>query len=247
MTLSADEAIQLAASVAEPLGSAGAAFYFHQDTLAKGKEYGLGGMKFYFLGRGGVLGDVDSSVVASAFGYFHRDSAAKLWNDASEVLAPREAGRIYHECCADIGRKLLAQAEGLAGFIDAAETIVADTNPAGLTLYAGIAAEPLVDDEPGRALQLAAVLRELRGSAHLLALVATGIEPEVAHASKRPDMVGAFGWDPAPDISGLDPVARQEAEDLTDRIVAAGMVGLTPEQASALKAGADVIAAATAT
>ena len=246
MTLSSDQATALAASVAEPLGSAGAAHYFHPDTLAKGKELGLGGMQFYMLGRGGVLGDVEPAVVTSAFGYFHISSVTKLWNAGREKLAPREAGRLYHDCCAERGRTALAEVEGLDAFCDAAEAVIAGTNPAGLALYAGLAAEPLADDVPGRALQLAAVLRELRGSAHLLALVATGIAPEVAHAVKRPEMVGPFGWDPGPDLSTFNEDLRRQAEDLTDRIVGAGLVGLSQAQADALVAGAAAIAAAVA-
>ncbi|MEZ5230551.1 MAG: hypothetical protein R2710_28945 [Acidimicrobiales bacterium] len=53
-------------ATAGPTGNVGAAFYFHPDTLAKGKELGLDGMRFYILGRGGVLGDAESDVVASA-------------------------------------------------------------------------------------------------------------------------------------------------------------------------------------
>lgn len=246
MTLSADQATQVAAAIAQPIASAGAAFYFHPDTLAKGKELGLGGMQFYMLGRGGVLGDVEPAVVTSAFGYFHINSVTKLWEAGKEKLGPREAGRLYHECCAAIGRAKLADVPGLDGFCEAAEVVIANTNPAGLALFAGLAAEPLVDDLPGRALQLSAVLRELRGSAHLLALVACGIAPEVAHAVKRPEMVGPFGWDPAPDLSTFDEGARQDAEDLTDRIVGNGIRALSEAQAEALKAGAAAIADAVA-
>ena len=41
------------------IGPIGAAFYFHPDTVARGKEAGLDGFRFYILGRGGVLGDVE--------------------------------------------------------------------------------------------------------------------------------------------------------------------------------------------
>ena len=246
MTLSLSQATELAADVAEPLGASGAAFYFHRDTLAKGKEFGLDGMRFYLLGRGSVLGDTHSDAVASAFGYFNRATVAKLWNSAKEKLAPTEAAGIYHQCCAEVGRQKLAGVEGLEAFCDAAEAVIAGTDVASLALFAGIAAQPRVDDAPGKALQLAATLRELRGSAHLNALVASGISPAVAHCVKRPDMVGAFGWDPAPDTSDFDVAARAEAEALTNRIVAAGMITLSDAQAGALRAGAAAIAAALA-
>ena len=162
----------LIAATSPILGQAGAAFYFHPDTLARGKELGLDGFRFYMLGRGGVLGDVESDVVASAFGYFHRNVVARIWNSAKERFPPREAARAYQECGANLGRSVLANVEGLGPFCEAAEAIIAATNPAGLSLYAGIAAEPRVDDLPGRAMQLAAVLRELRGGVHLVAVLA---------------------------------------------------------------------------
>ncbi len=219
------------------LGGAGAAFYFHPDILARGKELGLDGFRFYMLGRGGVLGDVESDVVASAFGYFNRGLVAKIWTTAKERYNPREAAREYMECCANLGRSALADVEGLSGFCEAAEAIIGATNLAGLSLYAGIAADPRASDLPGRALQLAAVLRELRGSAHLLAVVASGVAPEVAHAIKRPNDVATFGWDPAPDITDADRANLDAAEALTDRLIIGAYESLNDGAKAALLAG----------
>ena len=65
-----------------------AVFYFAPSTVAVGKEHGLDGFRFYFLGRGGVLGDVESQVVASAFGYFEPGLGDKMWD-----VGQREDGR----------------------------------------------------------------------------------------------------------------------------------------------------------
>ena len=47
----------------------------HPDTLTPGKAAGYpGGFAYYVVGRGGVLGDVDASVVVSAFAFFLRFS-----------------------------------------------------------------------------------------------------------------------------------------------------------------------------
>lgn len=226
------------------IGKAGAAFYFHPDTLARGKALGLDGFRFYMLGRGGVLGDVESDVVASAFGYFNRNLVARIWNTAKERLNPREAARAYMECCAQLGRSALANVEGLSEFCEAAEALIAATNPSGLSLYAGIAAEPRVEDLPGRAMQLVAVLRELRGSAHLLAVVASGLAPEVAHALKRPDAIATFGWDPAPQYTEADRAKLDEAEALTDRLLIKAYETLDDDAKAALLAGTQAIGAA---
>jgi hypothetical protein len=226
------------------IGKAGSAFYFHPNTLARGKEIGLDGFRFYMLGRGGVLGDVESDVVASAFGYFHRALVARIWTTARERFPPREAARIYLQCCADRGRSALTAVGGLGEFCEAAEAIIAAVDPAGLSLYAGIAAEPRVDDLPGRALQLVAVLRELRGSTHLLAVVASGLAPAVAHAIKRPNDVKAFGWDPAPAYTEADRAALAAAETLTDRLLLRPYGALDDAAGAAFLAGTKAIGTA---
>ena len=56
------------AAIAPKTADIGSAFYFHPDTVATAKSLGLDGFRMYFLGRGGVLGDVEPAVVSSAFG-----------------------------------------------------------------------------------------------------------------------------------------------------------------------------------
>jgi len=163
---------ELVAASSAQVNALGAAYYFHPDTLAYGKdELGLGGMRFYLLGRAGVLGDVEAPVVTAAFGYFAPAVIDKLWTSSKEICEPRKAARGALECNANIGRAGLGDVE-LDAFCDAAEQVIADVNPAALQLYAGIAAEPLPDDLPGRAMQLLVCHRELRGSAHLTAVIA---------------------------------------------------------------------------
>ncbi len=122
--------------------------------------------------------------------------------------------------------------------------MITNTHPAGLALFAGIAAEPRADDLPGRAAQLVAILRELRGSVHLVAVVAVGLEPKVAHALRRPDMVSAFGYENVPDIEGAAAAKLAECDELTDRLLVPSYAPLTETQAGALLTGTNAIAAA---
>ena len=142
---------ELVAAVHPKIGALGSAFYFHPSTLAVGKEHGLDGFRFYVLGRGGVLGDVEPVVIASAFGWWNPTVIANMWNSAKEKMAPRDAGRLYVKCSQDFGRSKLAGVEGLAEFCAAAEAVVAAADPAALALFAGLAAEPLADDLRARA------------------------------------------------------------------------------------------------
>lgn len=228
------------------IGSVGAAYYFHRDTVARGKELGLDGMRFYVLGRGGVLGNVEAPVITSAFGYFTPAVIDKLWNSARQKLEPRQAATEHLECARALGRAKLGDVDGLEWFNQAAESVIAAMHPAGLALFAGFAAEPLPDDAPGRAMQLAATLREMRGSAHLMAVVATGITPAVAHAIRRPDMVSAFGYETPPEISDQDRAKLAEADELTDRILLPAYSVLSEDQGRALVAGSEAVAKALA-
>jgi hypothetical protein len=238
------ETIDLIQSVSPATYTSGQAFYFAPGTLAKGKEQGLDGFRFYVLGRGGVLGDVEPAVVTSAFAYFHPATIDKIWTSAKEKLDPRAASALYNECCAEFGRSKLAEVEGLEAYVEAAEAVVAATHPAGLSLYAGWAAEPRAEDVAGHAMQLSALLRELRGSVHIVALVASGVSAPVAHAIKRPGDIATFGWDPAPEIGPEDLAKYEAAEALTDQLLLASYGVLGDDQAEALRAGTEAMAAA---
>jgi hypothetical protein len=198
------------------------AWYFAPATSERGQALGLDAFHFYFLGRGGVLGDVEAPVVASAFGYFEPATVERMWGEARAIADPRETGRLYMACCQEFGRARLGGVEGLEAFCDAAGAVNEATDPAGLALYAGIRAEPLADDPAGRAMQLTAVLRELRGSAHLVAVLASGLAPKVAHFIRRPDMFATFGWraDETPVVTDGDRAKLEDAERLTDQLLA---------------------------
>lgn len=224
----------------------GAVFYFHPDTLEAGAELGLDGFRWYVLGRGGVLGDVPAAVVQSAFGYFEPGLVEKLWNTAREKAHPVEAARRYFECCGAIGVKLLDGVAGLDEYCEAADVVIDAMPRAGLPLFAGIADLECSADPRARAMQKAAVLRELRGSAHLCAVLASGLTDAQAHALKRPDDVAMFGWDQPIALPDDGPARLAQAEETTDRILLPGYDALTDAQAAALEAGTTALATACA-
>jgi hypothetical protein len=239
---------ELVSRACPKIGDLGWAYYFAPGTLAKGESLGLDAFHFYFLGRGGVLGDVEPEVVVSAFGYFNPAVVAQMWNEGKAIMAPREAARAYAACCADLGRARLGGLADLAGFCAAAETVAEAADPVGLSLFAGFRAEPLVDDLPGRALQLLALLREFRGSAHLLAVRASGLDAKTAHFLRRPNDVGMFGWseDDPPLLGGDQVAALARADALTDSLVRDAYGTLDEAGGRALLAGLDGIEVALA-
>jgi hypothetical protein len=224
----------------------GWAFYFAPETLARGKELGLDGLRFYVIGRGGVLGDVESTVIRSAFGYFEPSLVEKMWTSAKEKVSPRVAARAFTECCAAFGRARLADITELDAFCAAAGAVNEAADPVGLALYSGIKSEPLADDPPARAMQLVAVLRELRGSAHLIAIRASGLDAKTAHFIRRPADIGMFGWNDAdaPQITEVEVAKLAEADELTDRLVLPAYAVLDGAGRDALVSGLDHLAVA---
>lgn len=206
----------------EHVGVLGGAYFFELETLEIGEKQGLDGFELYFIGRGGVLGDVEPAVVASAFGYFNPELVDRMWRSASEKVPPRQGARLYASACHELGRSKLADLPELAGLCSALEQVNEAADPRGLPLYAAHRAEPMPSDLPARTMQLLAVLREFRGAAHLCAVVANGIDPKLAHFMRRPDDMELFGWDTGETVvvGDEDRAALQRADDLTDRIVA---------------------------
>jgi hypothetical protein len=237
---------ELVAQACPLFNDTGWAYYFPPETVARGAELGLKGPQFYFIGRGGLLGDCDASVVAAAFGYFNPDVIRRAWESSCTVITPREAGLAHWLCSAETGRAKLANMPNLASFVEAADAVNNAADPEGLALYAAFKSAPLVDDLPGRAMQLVSILREFRGSAHLIAIRASGLTGKQAHFIKRPNDVAMFGWTPedAPHIDDSTRAALDAAERLTDAIVMPAYAVLNDAQRAALVDGAHAIKAA---
>ncbi len=225
------------------IGRLGSAFYFAEPASSRADELGLGPFRFYILGRGGVLGDVDASVVVSAFGYFAPRLIRSQWDKARAIMDPRAAARAHLECCAEFGRAKLSGLDGLDALCDGLGAVNDAADPAGLALYAGISAEPLVDDPPGRTMQLVTVLREYRGSAHLVAVLAQLLEPRIAHYIRRPEMFSTFGYedDDVPEVTDEHRRQLEAADELTNRMVARAYSVLDDKQADAVLAGLDAM------
>ncbi|MDH5291859.1 MAG: hypothetical protein OEY41_17830 [Acidimicrobiia bacterium] len=149
-------------------------------------------------------------------------------------------------CLHDFGRAKFSGIADLGAFCAALEAVNAAADPAALVLYAAISAEPLADDLPARALQLVAVLREFRGSAHLAAIRAQNLDPAVAHAIKRPADVATFGYAETPAITDEDRAKHNAAEELTDQMVLPAYSAVGEAGAAAILAGLAAMEAALA-
>lgn len=214
-----------ARALAAPVGATGGAFMLHPETLQPGKDAGYpGGFSYYVVGRGGVLGDVDASVIISAFGFFAPELVRSLWESGVAVEGARAGADRYALGCAAWGRSRLSGFAGASRLVELLEKVIDGSDPTGLSLFTGWRAQARVSDAHGRCYQLIHVLRELRGSAHIVAIVAHGLSPLAAilanPGSAGVDQAKRFGWEgPFPDGESLK-TTFDSAENLTNEIVA---------------------------
>ena len=212
------------------INKVGGAYYFTPETLIYGKSLGLNGLQFYFGGRGGVLGDVEEPVVTSAFAYFAPAMVKKFWDSATAVMPPREIAREHFKCAHEFGRNLIGTVEGLVEFNEIATKVRSTIDPAGLALYAGLAGEPMPADPQAAAYQHIMVLREFRGSAHIVAIVSTGIDIHAADVISSPEhsKVHGFADGELPNPTAEDRECMKRADSLTNELTAKAYAVLTP-------------------
>jgi hypothetical protein len=221
------------------IGDLGGAWMSGPEEESATEAAGLTGWQLYFLGRHGVLGDVDPDVVTAAAYFFPADVVRTEWLAARQVLTPESAVRRYVELCHNWGRRRLA------GFADAdrlsalAQRVVDTADVAGLPLFAGWRALPVPADAPARLAHLMQLLREHRGACHGVAVVACGLPPLTAVLANQGAEANAtdYGWEPPfPEVSAGDRQVRDRAEGLTDDLVAPAYEGLDREELARLVA-----------
>ena len=237
------DAAQLIQATSEPLGKLGGIHYFDPAVLARGKDLGVDGFRFYFLGRAGMMGDVNAATVTSAFGYFTPAVVDKVWDSGREKLAPTEAAAAMMDAAGKLGQRVLALVDPdlLDGFNDAAAVIIANHEPAGQALFAAARTMPVPTERRAQALHQSIVLRELRGSAHLVAVVVSGLTPREAHAIRSPDGLQLFGYADAPDIIDEHRAKWDAAERRTSEMMMPAVSALTKPQMVAFVAGVEAM------
>ncbi|MCP5025877.1 MAG: hypothetical protein GY929_06290 [Actinomycetia bacterium] len=210
------------AATKDQMGALGAGYMLDKPTRDLGKENGYRAMELYFAGRGGVLGECDADVVKAAFGWFDADMCRSNWDAGCAIAGPKKAAELYNQAMADWGADKLAGVDGVGRFAELGEKMVADLRSDGLPLFAGWRAMPRSSDPAPHAYQVAALLRELRGSYHIVAAVAQGlgdVETMMANPGQGQARAEVFGHQaPYPD-SDADRAAFAGAEEATDMLM----------------------------
>ena len=225
--------LETSQALADPIGFLGGRWMASKATYAYGAQFGFQGRAFYYLGRGGALGDALPETVSSAMAFFPAAYVEQLWVEARALMAPHEALAHFSECCWTWGRQRLSTAPSLARTAELLEQVVDQADAPLLSLFAGWRAAPRPDDPPARVAHLAHVLREYRGGCHAVAVRAAGLTPLEATVSGRfgPSGAQSIGWEgELPEVTDDVRERRAAAEALTDQLVAYAFEALDPAE-----------------
>jgi hypothetical protein len=195
--------VEAAEQSAPVIVSLPAGFMLDGATYERGGELGFDGIDFYVAGRGGALGEVDGSVVAATFVFFHPPTIIERWDRGRTVMAPTESAQAFASCLDSWAAAHLADGVDYDRLAELEQLVIAAASPAAAPLFAAWAAVPEPREPKALALHRMNVLREWRGAIHGAAVVASGLEPLDAVMVRTPGMAGLFGWpephpDPAP-------------------------------------------------
>lgn len=196
----------------------GAGFMTAAPVTEFGLAHGYADMHaFYLAGRCGVLGDVDSDVVAAAFGFFNPEALRGIWETALRVRPAREAASLYTQALTAHGGPILAKVVGPERLAELIEKVVDAASPAGLPLFAGWRAAPRPSEPAARAVHAIHLLREWRGSAYVAAVSALALDPLDAVMLNGGEGYAKFYMWPEPWGDGHGQQALSaKAEQLTD-------------------------------
>lgn len=224
------DALTAAARTADPIGAIPANFMLDGATYERGGALGVDGVDFYFIGRGGALGDVGAPVVVAAMVFFEPSTVTAGWDRARKVLSPKEGAQSFIGCAHAWAESHLPDGPDYARLAALESRVISAASRASAPLFAAWAdwAEP--QSPKALALQRMNVLRELRGGVHGGAAVAAGLSPQEAVSFRSPYMSGIFGWgDPLPNADQFK-AAWELAEEGTNRAMARYLAVLDPAE-----------------
>lgn len=163
--------------------------YFSPECHAEYEHLGFGGSPTkgdgvkmpdgpaYFASRGSVMGQVNGSVIAAAFGVFNpvivEMAVDYAWSliDAPTICAARTRGAV-----AQLERILGPEPDGVHRMRELLERAGEGLLVAGKPLFGGMMAQPMVGTPLGDVWRLADRLREYRGDVHTNAWTAAGFD-----------------------------------------------------------------------
>src|ERR1700712_833296 len=154
-------ALDTAKALASPVNYLGGIWMTDPATYEHGAKVGVQGRGFYFVGRGAAMGDVRAEVVAAAMAFFPWEQATSFYHEGRALLSPEPALEAFPTCLWSWGRKRIASAPNLDRTAELLARVVDEADGSGRALFAGWREAPRPSDQPGLAIHLLHVLREL--------------------------------------------------------------------------------------
>jgi hypothetical protein len=232
---------ELSTLTADPIQVLGVSFYFDALTKEKGREHGINVVEFYGLGRGGVLGNVDTSVVVDAFTFFDPSSIDYFWTSAKEKADPVAVAASHVDAAyAFADRTFGAIDPALLARFGAAARKAAEAEPRGVCpLVDGYLKYPAPSDPVHAAYLGTILLRELRGGVHIHAVKEVGLDAVTACYLQDPTVFTLHGYkeDATPNVTEDLEAKKRRAEELTSEMVARCFDALSEEERLAVAEG----------
>jgi hypothetical protein len=241
--------LDTAAAIAEPIGRVGSWYYFTPATGQRAEEIGLNVISFYAMGRGGVLGDVSNAEIAEAFYFFPPHFIGGMLDSGRGIQSLPAAAAAHLDAADAFARGTFGgvPTEVLEGFAGAAAALMAAVPTGRWPLVDGYRSFPVPQDPAAAAYRYSIILRELRGSVHIDAIVASGLTAvEACYLDSDGRQFALHGYTES-DTPNVDDDARRrrdEAEAATSAAMASFMDSLTADQQQALVDGALAMRAA---
>lgn len=187
------------------------------------------GKQFWIVGRAGVLGSCPPEVATSALAFHAPEHVHDAWASVPSGLDPRAVATHYHGRIVEWGDRVIGSFDrDRMTRLDELGRRIIDAAPVNLgPLFAGWRVMPIPDGHGARVALTTHVLREMRGAAHSVAIVAMGLSPldAILASTNAPPRTGppyaeAMGFTgPFRDPEEIR-APRLEAEALTERIMA---------------------------
>ena len=211
-----------------------------EATTTYGLELGMqNGHDFRHVGRAGVLGSCPLDVAIGALAFVAPDLVEQAWTGRPPGMSHAEVAEHYAGLVIGWGDAALSVFDpDRLDRLDVLGRRIIDAAPASLgALFAGWRSLPAPDTVFGRVALTTQVLREMRGAAHINAIISVGITPldAILASTNAPPRTGP-GYAEAMGFKGpfRDPAEvreqRLEAEAITARIMAGFYATLSAEE-----------------
>jgi hypothetical protein len=237
------DTLELADTIAEPIGTVGMSYYFSPQAIARGEGIELDVVTFYAGGRGGVLGDIDTVEVDRIF-YFFKSGLVAGMVEKARVVADREETVASHLAAANdyADATFGGIPTGTLTDFSAAAAALAATLPSGRwPLVDGYLARPVPSDPVHEAYYWSIVLRELRGGVHTEVVKAAGLSgSEACQLDHGGSFFALHGYGDEDRVEETDALvaSRRAVEVETSAQMASLLDALDDAQRSALADGA---------